>query len=84
MRDLRIDSCPLYISGLEFPYGLRDRKAPNLLLHNTEFESSTEQIFKIKMRILNESHVFKRVRDGVVRFIEERWEGHGHGPAIVY
>ncbi len=75
MRDLRIDSCPVHINLHMGEYWRRDCEVSNLLLHNTEFESSTEHIFKTKVR---EAHVFKRV-DDVVRFVEKKWEGQTRG-----
>lgn len=58
-----------------------DRGASKLLLHNTEFETSTEQICQTRISVFHEAHVFRRV-DGVVRFLERRLEtqeGHaGH------
>ncbi|KAF9019936.1 hypothetical protein BDZ89DRAFT_1138984 [Hymenopellis radicata] len=72
MRELWIHSChpdhDVYI----------DRDIVKLLsLHNTEFESSTEQIFKTRIFIFKEYHGFKRV-DGVVRFIDTELERQEH------
>ncbi|KAF9003449.1 hypothetical protein BDZ89DRAFT_1081030 [Hymenopellis radicata] len=76
MRELCINSCPNIRAG-----GFRPEDVVNRLLHDTEFESSTEQIFKTRIYVFNKHHLFKRV-DGVVRFIntELKREGHaGHG-----
>ncbi len=57
-------------------YGAHEWGTHNLLLHNTEFETSTGQIFQTRISIFDEAHVFKRV-DGVVRFLATRFEPQG-------